>query len=222
MAPSWPQDGPKTAPRWLQVAQDGPKRAPRRLQVASKSHSKGTLTSRRSNMRPRPLWDPPGEPQEGPKRPPRGPQELPRAPKRLPRGPQEASNSPQEAPKRPSRAPWQPKVTPKLQQHAPRRTHPTLNYGVSLVLLASNALISMGAPAFPPRHGVSLTLRSLVEHMLHDVNMCLHPTASTTADQLCMGVAGDAPQALSIRPPLGRPSQNVFKFKDLPVNRWTL
>ena len=92
--------------------------------------------------------------------------------------------------------------TPKLQQHTPKRTHPTLNYAASLVSLASNALISMGAPAFPPRHGVSLAPQSLVEHMLHDVNMRLHPTASTTADQLCMGVAGDAPQALSIRRPL--------------------
>ena len=143
---------------------------------------------------------------------PRGSQE---APKRLPRGP----NSPKETPKRPSRAPWQPKSIPKLKQHAARRTHPTLNYAVSLVLLASNALISMGAPAFPPRHGVSLALQSLVEHMLHDVNTRLHPTASTTADQLCMGVAGDAPQALSIRPPLGRPCQDSFKFKDLSVNR---
>ena len=59
-------------------------------------------------------------------------------------------------------------------------------------------MISMGAPAFPPRHGVSLAPQSLVVHMLYDVNMRLHPTASTTADQLCMGVAGDAPQALSI------------------------
>ena len=56
----------------------------------------------------------------------------------------------------------------------------------------------MAAPAVPPRHGVSLALQSLVEHMLHYVNMCLHPAASTTADQLCMGVVGDAPQALSI------------------------
>ena len=55
---------------------------------------------------------------------------------------------------------------------------------------------------FPPIHKVSLALQSLVEHMLHDVNTRLHPTASTTADQLCMGVAGDAPQALSIRRPL--------------------
>ena len=61
----------------------------------------------------------------------------------------------------------------------------------------------MHAPAFPTRHAISLALQSLVEHMLHDVNVRLHPIASTTADQLCMGVAGDAPQALSIRPPPG-------------------
>ena len=128
---------------------------------------------------------------------------------RLPRGPQEAPDNPQEAPKRPSRAPRQPKITPNLQQHAARRTHPTLKYAASLVSFASSALISMGAPAFPPRHGASLAPQSLVVHMLHDVNMRLHPTASATADQLCMGVAGDAPQALSIRPPLGRPCQDV-------------
>ena len=117
---------------------------------------------------------------------PRGPQEAPKSsqgpPKRLPRGPQEAPNSPQAAPKRPSRAPWKPKITPKLQQHAARRTHPTLNYAVSLVLLASNALISMGAPAFPPRHRVSLALQSLVEHMFHDVALashCFHNGRST-------------------------------------------
>ena len=147
-APRWTQDGPKspkTAPRW---PQDGSKSAPSRFQIAFERH----LNSKTFQHAPKTALGPPGGAPRGPQELPKAPQE---APKRLPRGPQEAPNSAQEAHKRLSRAPWQPKVTPKLQQHAPRQTHPTLN-----------------------------------------------PTASTTADQLHTGVAGDAPQALSIRRPL--------------------
>ena len=46
---------------------------------------------------------------------------------------------------------------------------------------------------------VRLALKPFMENMLHDFNVCLHPTVLTTADPQCMGVAGDAPQALSIR-----------------------
>ena len=109
LAPRRPQDGPKTAPSRPRRPQDGPKTAPSRLQVASKSHSKGTLTSRRSNMRPRPLWDPPGEPQEAPKRPPR-------APKGPPRGSQEAHKRPPIAPKQPPRDLQEPHGSPRLLQ----------------------------------------------------------------------------------------------------------
>ena len=198
MVPSWPQDGPKMAPSRPRRPQEGPKTAPSRFRIEFERH----LNFKTFEHAPKTALGPP-------RGAPRGPQEAPNSsqgpPKRLPRGPQVAPNSPQEALKRPSRAPWQPKITPRLQQHAARRIHSTLNCAVSLVLLASSAFISMGALPLPPRHGVSLALQSLVEHMLRDVNMCLHPTASTTADQLCMGVAGDAPQALSTRPPSGRP-----------------
>ena len=198
MAPSWPprrpQDGPKTAPSRPRRPQDGPKTTPSRFQIASERH----LNFKTFQHAPKTAL---GPPRGGP----RGPQEAPESSQGPPRGSREAPKRPPIAPKKPPRESQEPhgspRLPPKLQQHTPRRTHPTLNYAVSLVFLASNAFIFMGAPAFPPRRRVSLTLQSLVEHMLHDVNARLHPTASTTADQLCMGVAGDAPQALSIRPP---------------------
>ena len=72
-----------------------------------------------------------------------------------------------------------------------------------------------GRSVFLPIHRVSLALQSLVGHMLHDLNTRLHPIASTTADQLCMGVAGDAPQALSI----SKLPQGSFRYSPRPMKK---
>ena len=73
MAPGWPQDGPKTAPR---RPQEGPKTAPRRPQDGSQSHLKGSFD-------PLILALVRGPPAEGP----RCLQEAPRKPKKPPPGP---------------------------------------------------------------------------------------------------------------------------------------
>ena len=76
----------------------------------------------------------------------------------------------------------------------------SISDAIFVVFLASGTFIAMATPAFPPRHEVRLASKPFMEHMFHDVNMCLHPVVFTPADPQCMRVAGDAPQALSMIP----------------------
>ena len=150
----------------------------------------------------------------GPKGAPRGPQEAPkrppRAPKMPPRGPQEAPKRPPRGPKRSPRGPKKParRLQPKATQdsHNIAATYGRMDTSDSRLshvcrLPGEQRLHLYGGSGILVR----LALKPFLKHMLHDFNVCLHPSLLTTADPQCMGVAGDAPQALSIRPPLGRP-----------------
>ena len=136
-----------------------------------------------------------------PQAPPRSPQDLPRT---LPRGPKMAPRGPKEAPKRPPRGSQE---TPKRPQEAPKRTStqgcPRLQQhcnNMRPLPLSSSACPSYCAllqHLLPPVIFGSSSLSC--QHVSANVRCWLHTTPK------CMGVAGDAPQALSIRPPTGRP-----------------
>ena len=152
MAPIWPQEGPKRAPR----APKSTRRAPQEAHL--KAPTGGRYLNPPSFLIDG-LQDGPRRRPGGPKRPPRGPQD---APKRPPRGPKtlpEASQTLPEAPgtaKRPPRRPKRPprgfqdtsQETPRGIQEAsgPSARHPLL-VRLPLLLLPPHMLMGRVTPS---------------------------------------------------------------------------